>query len=572
MIETKLDGKTKDIVSENISKMKNLFPEVFQEDTIDFDKLKQLLNGGGEKYEVNADDERYNFTWKGKTESIQIAQTPSTGTLRPCKEESKNWDTTQNLYIEGDNLEVLKLLQKTYSGKIKMIYIDPPYNIGKDFVYKDNYRDNLENYIEQDENGFKTSSKQETSGRYHTNWLNMMYPRLKLARNLLKDDGVIFISIDDHEDYNLRVICNEIFGENNFVCEFIWQKTYSPKNNNKYVSVDHEMILCYARILSNIKKFFRLPRDEKANSMYKYDDNDGKGRYRLSDLTIGKPKGYDIEWNGKIYPEPKNLGWRYTKENMYKLIEEGKIYLPEDTSKRPSYKRYLSEVEGIISKTILPYNEVGHTDKSRKNLNKLIGDYIFDYPKPVDLIMRFLTLTTKDDDIILDFFSGSSTTAHAVMKKNVEDNGNRKFILVQLPEQTDEKSEAYKAGFSNICEIGKERIRRAGDKIIEETGNSDLDIGFKVFKLDSSNIMKWNPDYNNLKNNLLAQTDNLVDGRNNLDLVYEIMLKYGIDITLPIDEYKNDGYKLYSVGAGALIICLDDMITKDVANSIVDLK
>ena len=538
MIETKLDGKTKDIVSENISKMKDLFPEVFQEDTIDFDKLKQLLNGGGGKYGVNADDERYNFTWKGKTESIQIAQTPSTGTLRPCKEESKNWDTTQNLYIEGDNLEVLKLLQKSYSGKIKMIYIDPPYNTGKDFIYKDNYRDNLENYIEQDENGFKTSSDPETSGRYHSIWLNMMYPRLKLAKNLLTEDGSIYINIDFNEVSNLKKIMDEIFGENNFQREIIWRIGWL----SGYKTLAHNFIRNHDTIL------FYSKNSQKLSFNKKYIEN-----------SHFKP----------IVKKEKNIISKLNEFGLSK-IEQDDLLNFINHENRPS--KYPIE-DTWNSNEYDNLNSIAIVSFSGEKISKILNiKQDFKGQKSIQMLNRLLEASTNSDDFILDFFSGTASTAHSIIQFNSKENSNRKYIMVQLPEQTDEKSEAYKAGFSNICEIGKERIRRVGNKIVEETGNSDLDIGFKVFKLDSSNIMKWNPDYNNLKNNLLAQTDNLVDGRSNLDLVYEIMLKYGIDITLPIDEYENDDYKLYSVGAGALIICLDDMITKDVANSIVDLK
>ncbi|MEE0489774.1 site-specific DNA-methyltransferase, partial [Methanosphaera stadtmanae] len=542
----------------------------------------------------------YNFTWKGKTESIQIAQTPSTGTLRPCKEESKNWDITQNLYIEGDNLEVLKLLQKTYSGKIKMIYIDPPYNTGKDFIYKDNYRDNLENYIEQDENGFKTSSKQETSGRYHTNWLNMMYPRLKLARNLLKEDGVIFISIDDNEVENLKKICNEIFGESNFITQII-VKTGGPggfkTRANKPVKVkEYELIYAKNKINFVYEKVF-VERSGKWDDHFNlFFDKFSNEIFPLKELLIKhnildkKDKLSELDINNKTFKKfymtySQNICdtkyYRESDEKNESLKRKNEVISFLNSEGRTLYLyngRLLNFLENSLhscdnKKSIAIQLSDVWTDITYNNIQNEINIVTFSNgQKPIRLIKRNLEISNTTNEIILDFFSGSSTTAHAVMKKNVEDNGNRKFIMVQLPEQTDEKSEAYKAGFSNICEIGKERIRSAGDKIVEESGNSDLDIGFKVFKLDSSNIMKWNPDYNNIRRNLLAQTDNIVEGRSELDLVYEIMLKYGINITLPIDEYNKDGYKLYSVGAGALIICLDDMITKDVANSIVDLK
>ena len=475
-----------------------------------------------------------------------------------------------------------------------MIYIDPPYNTGKDFIYKDNYRDNVENYIEQDENGFKTSSNQETSGRYHTNWLNMMYPRLKLARNLLKDDGVIFISIDDNEINNLRIIVDEIFGSDNFLSVItVIVKTEGRRYG--HFAKTHEYLLVY----SKNSKLVNLNEITVEDKQFKYFDE--KGGYNLKDLRNGNSKAFNsinrpnlrypfyVNLNTKdkndfceVYLEPS----KYFKE-VYPIVSNG-----NESVWRWGKEKSINEKDNLIAR-VGKDNQIRIFQKTRKltqipktfwknkkfvsnkgtmELEILFDNKVFDFPKPMFLLNRILEISIKKDDIILDFFSGSATTAHAILDFNVKNKTNNRFIMVQLPEQTDEDSKAYKAGFSNICEIGKERIRRAGDKIVEETGNSDLDTGFKVFKLDSSNIMKWNPDYNNLKSNLLAQTDNLVDGRSNLDLVYEIMLKYGVDITLPIDEYENGGYKLYSVGAGALIICLDDKITKDVANSIVDLK
>ncbi len=589
MIETKLDGKSKDIIESNIEKLKQIFPEIVTEDKIDFEKLQTIL---GE--EIEEPTERYEFTWQGKQEAIKESQIQSTGTLRPSilkkstkksafssknLEDSKNWYNTKNLYIEGDNLEVLKLLQKSYYEKVKMIYIDPPYNTGNDFVYKDDFKDNLKNYLEltgqisEDNNNKKFSTNPETEGRYHSNWLNMMYPRLVLARNLLKEDGVIFISIDDNEVANLKKICDDIFGENNFITEFIWQKTYSPKNNNKYVSTDHEEIICYAKNLTSIIQFNRLERDDETNKLYKYDDNDGRGKYRKSDLTRNPGNNYDICYNGKVYKCPESCGWRYNEIKMYQLIEDGRIYLPSDENKRPAFKRYLTDVAGVITKTILLHSEVGHTDSSKRELNKLIGNNIFDYPKPIELIKRFLIIASNKNDIILDFFSGSATTAHSVMQLNSEDNGNRKFIMVQLPEKCNEKSEAYKAGYSNICEIGKERIRRAGDKIVEESGNNNLDIGFKVFKLDSSNKLEWDPDYDNLESSLDKMLYNIKGCRTELDLVYEVMLKYGLDLSLPIENIE-DVTSIYNVGFGALILCFKDKVTvadgKDIINIIKD--
>ena len=419
-----------------------------------------------------------------------------------------------------------------------MIYIDPPYNTGKDFIYKDNYRDNLENYIEQDENGFKTSSDPETSGRYHSIWLNMMYPRLKLAKNLLTEDGSIYINIDFNEVSNLKKIMDEIFGENNFQREIIWRIGWL----SGYKTLAHNFIRNHDTIL------FYSKNSQKLSFNKKYIEN-----------SHFKP----------IVKKEKNIISKLNEFGLSK-IEQDDLLNFINHENRPS--KYPIE-DTWNSNEYDNLNSIAIVSFSGEKISKILNiKQDFKGQKSIQMLNRLLEASTNSDDFILDFFSGTASTAHSIIQFNSKENSNRKYIMVQLPEQTDEKSEAYKAGFSNICEIGKERIRRAGDKIIEETGNSDLDIGFKVFKLDSSNIMKWNPDYNNLKNNLLAQTDNIVEGRSELDLVYEIMLKYGIDITLPIDEYETDGYKLYSVGAGALIICLDDMITKDVANSIVDLK
>lgn len=593
MNETKLNGQSVDIVSKNIQKLKEIFPEVFCEDKIDFEKLQVVL---GEYTDNN--EERYNFTWWGKSKALRLAQTPSMGTLRPCKEESKDWNTTQNLYIEGDNLEVLKLLQKSYHSKIKMIYIDPPYNTGQDFIYPDNYSDPLKNYLgmtkQVDVDGRKISTNSEASGRFHTNWLNMMYPRLRLARNLLRDDGVIFISIDDNELENLKKICNEIFGEENFVANIVWQKKYAATNDAKGFSVMHDHIIVFQK--SETFNRILLPRTSKQNKLYKYDDDDGKGLWRSDNLlvkTFSQSSVFPItnpNTNKDYYP-PKGSSWRGSRETIEKWLEENRIFFGRDGKGAPQLKRYLNEVQqGRVPVTWWPFHEVGHNDAANKEMKNLFKTKSpFDTPKPSTLIKRMIQISSPEESIILDFFAGSSSCAHAVMKLNSEDNGQRKFIMVQLPEPTDEKSEAYKAGYKNICEIGKERIRRAGEKIktelqakqtsqlsmLEENKivhPDDLDIGFKVFKLDTSNLKKWNPDVDNLEESLLDAIENYVDGRSELDVVYEIMLKYGIDLTLPLEEYEAGGKKIYSVGDGALMICLDNEITTEVANEIVRLK
>lgn len=576
MKTTTLDGKTPDIAEENIAKLKQLFPEVFTEKKIDFEKLQQVL---GEYVEDS--NERYNFTWNGKGRALRLSQTPSLGTLRPCKEESKDWDTTQNLYIEGDNLEVLKLLQKSYYGKVKMIYIDPPYNTGKDFVYKDDFHDSIENYKritgQVDSDGKAISTNTETSGRYHTDWLNMIYPRLRLARNLLTDDGVIFISIDDNEAHNLRKICDEVFGEDNFISEIVWERSYAPINMVKHFSKSHDYILCYAKHIDYLV-CNGLQRSESTNAKYGNPDNDPRGPWRTDNLSVGpiiEEKVYEIVTPGgrSCWP-PKGYCWRLTKERFEEYVKDNRIWFGENGNNVPAVKRFLSEVkQGLTPMTIWKYNEVGHTQDSMRELRDLFdGEKVFDYSKPVKLMTQILQLYTNTDsnDIVLDFFSGSASTAHAVMQLNAEDGGNRKFIMVQLPELTEEKSDAYKAGFMNICEIGKERIRRAGEKIKEEKGLEamNLDVGFKVFKLDTSNIRKWQPDYNDLEQSLMEYVDNYVEGRTELDVVYEIMLKYGLDLTYPVDEFTIAQKKVYSIGFGMLMICLDDEITTEVAKGI----
>lgn len=573
MKTTTLDGKTPDIAEENIDKLKQLFPEVFTEDKIDFGKLQQVL---GEYVEDS--NECYNFTWNGKGRALRLSQTPSLGTLRPCKEESKDWDTTQNLYIEGDNLEVLKLLQKSYYGKVKMIYIDPPYNTGKDFVYKDDFHDSLENYKritgQVDGNGMVISTNTETSGRYHTDWLNMMYPRLRLARNLLSDDGAIFISIDDNEVENIKKICNEVFGEDNFVDTLIWKKLYGGKNDCQWFASYHDYILVYAKTKMNWYPNL-LPRDEKQNDRYKNPDNDPRGPWTSADFSQFGPTPncvYEIVApDGTVYYPKEGKRWITTYDSYLKLRSEGRIWFGENGGNMPRLKRYLSEVkDGISQSTFLDFTEVGHSDEANKELKDLLNGKYFDYPKPSRLLYRLSYLGTDKDSIILDFFSGSASTAHAVMQLNAEDGGNRKFIMIQLPEPTDEKSEAYKAGYMNICEIGKERIRRAGEKIKEEKGleAQNLDIGFKVLKLDTSNIRKWQPDYDNFEQSILDYVDNYVEGRTELDVVYEIMLKYGLDLTYPVDEFTISNKKVYSIGFGMLMICLDDEITTEVARGI----
>ena len=584
----KLDGKTFDIVSDNIKKLEELFPEIVTEGKVDVDKLALLFDKTrNEDTDASKDgEERYEFTWKGKKEAIRMAQKQTTGTLRPCREESVNFDETQNLYIEGDNLEVLRALQSYYRGKVKMIYIDPPYNTGNDFVYKDDFSDNVKNYKERMKESYKTNT--DSSGRYHTNWLNMMYPRLKLSKNLLSDDGVVFISLDDNETGNLRKICDEVFGETNFIAQIVWEKVHTRKNSAINFSVSHEYVLCYAKKKRNSSKddngFVRnlLPRDN--TNAYSNPDNDPKGpwktdpitahNYYSADYTITKP-------NGIVIKRPQDRYWAYSEETIKRMISENAIVWGEGDS-IPLAKRYLCDVQdGLVPITLFSREFAGDTSLAKRNLDDIFFECkgIFDYTKPVKLIMQLLRIGTKPSDIILDYFSGSATTAHAVMQLNAEDGGNRKFIMVQIPEETDEKSEAYKNEYKTICEIGKERIRRAGKKILEENkdkeGIEDLDIGFKVFKLDTTNIKEWDDtvqDIEEIKQMAMALDNPIKEDRSQEDVVYEILLKYGVDLTMPIEEIEIMGSKVYSVGFGYLMICLEKDISLDLIEAIGEQK
>ncbi|WP_088186492.1 site-specific DNA-methyltransferase [Desulfosporosinus sp. FKA] len=597
---TELNGKTPDVAFENIKKLKSIFPDVFSEGKINFDKLKQVLG----EY-LDDEKERYNFSWNGKGKALRLSQTPSMGTLRPCKEESKDWDTTQNLYIEGDNLEVLKLLQKTYYNKIKMIYIDPPYNTGGDFVYTDNFTDSIENYKkitgQKDESGNYITTNSESNGRYHTNWLNMMYPRIRLARNLLTDNGVIFISIDDNEVDNLKKICNEVFGEDNFLACISNINNPKGRSDDKYFATAHEYILVYKKYDTRIGGF---EPEENVLKRYNKVDNNGK-KYRHIDLrkTGDSDKREDRPKMFYYFMFNENTGDFYptydedAPEGYIKIFPTrddgsyGRWRLGIETAKErieyltPNYmaiknkwtiveKDYLSDDLKVKPTTVWNFKDVNSERGTEQFIDLNFDKTVFPRPKPLGTINRILKISTKDDDIVLDFFSGSASTAHAIMQLNNEDFGKRRFIMVQLPELVDEKDEAYKAGYKNICEIGKERIRRAGDKLKGEAGlmADELDIGFKVFKLDYSNLKKWNPDYDNLELSLLDIVSNYVDDRTEEDVVYEIMLKMGLDLTYPIEETTIAGKKIYSIGFGALMICLDDDITTDVANGMVIIK
>ena len=613
----KMDGKSKDLLKENIEQLKQLFPEVCCEDKIDFEKLKQVLG----EY-VEDDKERYNFTWNGKGRSLRLSQTPSLGTLRPCKEESKDWDSTQNLYIEGDNLEVLKLLQKSYYGKVKMIYIDPPYNTGHDFVYKDDFTQSIESYKEitgqlNEEQG-RITTNSESYGRYHTEWLNMMYPRLRLARNMLLDEGIILISADDNEVHNLKKLCDEIFGETNYLNEFAWVSNITGRQiSGKGAAKTWEHILVYSKDINWTDSFFINVKfaKEKMPDAYKGFNKDIRedniGVFAVGDTLYNHNRKFNEETRKnlvfsifynpesnefrtgeigekkegfiEILPHANGDGvhkyhaWRWSKEKI-KNEQCNLIAIEKNDSSFEIYTK-IREFEHTLLKDIITNISNGDSELQQIFDNKKM----FDYPKSVDLIKTIIYAIRDKDAIIIDFFSGSATTAHAVMQLNAEDGGDRRFIMVQLPEVCGEKTEAYKAGYKNICEIGKERIRRAGEKIEAEVEEENVqlkmgeepkkipDIGFRVFKLDSSNLKKWQPDYDDLEKTLLDSIENYVEGRSELDVVYEIILKMGLDLTYPVDELDLNGRKIYSVAFGALMICLDDHITKEIADGMISL-
>ena len=573
-----------DLTVENIARLKAIFPEAVTEGKVDFDVLKSLLGG-----EIENRQEYYKFTWNGKEAARQYARQRSMGTLRPAVEESLGADGTpgkfdsENLYIEGDNLEVLKLLQGGYHNSIKLIYIDPPYNTGKDFVYPDNFHDSIGNYKaltgQTDNEGLATRANPETSGRYHTDWLNMMYPRLILARNLLSDDGVVFISIDDSEQDNLKKLCNEVFGEENFVANIVWQKRTSP-DARKIISAGHEYLLMFSKNIDHVNSALNLlDLSEEDRKAFKNPDNDPRGPWVSSDFTAQgyRPNQmYTITTpGGAVYTPPAGHCWKNLEPLYLQQVAEGRFWFGADGKSVPRRKTYLSERQGKNLWTWWPNSEVGHTQEATQEIKLLFDEKtVFDFPKPVRLLARTLQLASKNNDIVLDFFAGTSTLAHAVMQLNAEDGGHRHFIMVQLPESCADDTEAAKAGYKNICEIGKERIRRAAKKIREEKPllAQTQDMGFKVFKLDTSNLLPWNPNPEKLAEDLFAAVNNVLTGRTTQDLLYEILLKCNLPLTLPIEEKKVGDNTVYIVGEGALAICLDEKIPIDVAEAIVGFK
>ena len=576
-----------DNVQMNVEKIQKLFPnavtEVLRDGkptlAIDFDVLKQELSAEL----IDDKEERYQMTWPDKKKSVLLANTPISATLRPCKEESVDFDHTQNLYIEGDNLDVLKLLQETYLGKIKMIYIDPPYNTGNDFVYNDDFKVDSEEWSEMsgdyDEQGNRLFQNTESNGRFHTDWLNMIYPRLKVAKDLLSDDGAIFISIDDHENDNLKKVCDEVFGERNFVACVVWQRNYAPISLKKFFSESHEYCYVYAKSI-DLFEMNLLPRSEKQNKDYRNLDNDPRGVWKVGNLTVGPavPKQiYEITGpTGKKFLPPSGYCWRFTKEKFEQMRADNRIWFGFDGNNSPVPKLFLSEVQdGVTPMTLWTFEEAGHNQIATREVRELFDGAVFTSPKPLKYITRYLQIGMNKNDFILDFFSGSATTAHAVMQLNAEDCGNRKYIMVQLPEKCDEKSEAFKAGYGNICEIGKERIRRAGKKIKEENPltTQDLDIGFRVLKLDSSNMKDVYYKPSDYSQGFLGQLeDNIKADRTPLDLLFQVMLDLGKPLSAKIEEREIAGKHVFVVDDNDLVACFDSNVTEDVVKTIAQLK
>ena len=599
---------TQDITDVNIETIGKLFPNCLTERVvgkdkngkgiigkgIDFDKLRQELS----KDIVEGTQERYQFTWPGKREAMRIANTPSNMTLRPDRESSVDFDNTGNLYIEGDNLEVLKLLREDYLGKVKMIYIDPPYNTGNDFVYEDDFSQTAGEFRDKsgmfDEDGnmilqnYEVNS--ESNGRFHTDWLNMIYPRLKVARDLLTEDGVIFISIDDNEVENLRKVCDEVFGERNFIAQLIWERAYSPKNDARFISNSHDYVIMFAKNIDNYV-IGRLDRTDEANARYQNPDNDPRGVWKPSDLSV---KTYNAECDypittptGRIIEPPAGRCWRLSKKAFFERLQDNRIWFGSDGNSVPCIKRFLTELkyDGMAPTSILFYKEVGHSQEGAKEVVSLFGDKgVFDGPKPVRLLQRLITLANlKDDSIVLDFFSGSATTAHALMKTNLEKGTDRKFILVQLPEKVSDKKKDQ--GYGTICEIGKERIRRAGKKILEELATKKaenglfdkeseptrLDVGFRVLKLDTSNMQDvyYTPEDSSAAT---LFDDNVKPDRTPEDLLFQVMLEYNLPLSAKIERKTIAGKEVFSVNDDYLIACFDENVNETVITEVAKRK
>ena len=546
---------------------------------INFDVLRQLLGDNA----VEDAPEAYEFNWVGKQAARAEVLEPIKKTLRPVKEDSVDWDNTQNLYIEGDNLKVLKLLQKSYLGKVKMIYIDPPYNTGNDFVYHDDFAMSADEYAEAsgsvDELGNKYIKNMDSNGRFHSDWCSMMYSRLMVARTLLTEDGVIFISIDDNEQKNLKNLCDEVFGCNNFLAQVVWERAFSPINLMKHFSPSHDYILCYANDISKAV-CHGIGRSDEANDRYSNPDNDPRGVWSSSDISVGPPVQENIYTittpSGRNVEPPAGRSWRLSRKAFRERLEDNRIWFGPNGDNTPRIKRFLSELRkaGITPMTIWKHTEVDHSQGATQKLAKLFdGKKYFDYPKPVTLIERCLQLYSDKDSIILDFFSGSGTTAHAVMQLNAEDGGNRQYIMVQLPEETPEDSEARKAGYNTIPDIAKERIRRAGKKIKEESPltTADLDTGFRVFRLDEGNYEDVNRSPKEFKQDQLDLfLNNIKTDRNDLDLLFGCMLDWGVQLSLPMTQEVVDGKTIYTVNDGDLVACFAENVSEDVVKAMAE--
>ena len=586
---TKMKLETHDLTSENIDKIAALFPNCITEMQDENGKLKRGINFEMLRQMLSPDvvdgDECYEFTWVGKKASIVEANKPIRKTLRPCPEESKDWGTTENLYIEGDNLEVLKLLQEAYLGKVKMIYIDPPYNTGNDFIYADDFMRTQEEENEQmgmyDEDDNRLFKNTDTNGRFHSDWCSMIYSRLLLSRNLLTEDGVIFISIDDNEQENLKKCCDEVFGAQNFVAQLIWERAYAPKNDARFISNSHDYVLMYAR---DITKFVigRLPRTEEANARYQNPDNDPRGVWKPSDMSV---KTYNAACDypittpsGRVIEPPAGRCWSLSKNAFLERLQDNRIYFGADGNSVPCIKRFLTELkyDGMAPTSIMFYKDVGHSQEGAKEVTKLLDAGAFDGPKPVRLLIRLLTLANlKEDSIVLDFFSGSATTAHAVMEMNALKESRIKYVMVQLPEICDENGTAYKAGYKTICEIGKERIRRAGEKIKEENPltTQDLDVGFRVLKLDDTNmkdVYYAADDYD--QQNLVDMISNIKEDRTDLDLLFGCLLDWGVPLSMPYTSEQIDGCIVHTYNDGDLIACFDANVPESVVKEIAKRK
>ena len=555
------DGASADIVQENVEQLRRLFPDAFTENDLNFDTLSQLL---GDQKALDESDEKFGLVWHGKKKARQIALTPSHGTLLPCPEESVDWDTTQNLFIEGDNLEVLKLLQKSYANKIKMIYIDPPYNTGKEFVYPDKFQDNLETYLrytgQKGAEGIKFTSNTETGGRKHTNWLNMMYPRLKLAKHLLSNDGIIFISIDDNEFSNLKEICDEIFGEENFISNFLWKKKGTTSNvKDAQVSSQVDYQLCYGKSeASKIKQRVKSTEDRS------YPNHDEEGNYRtgvIEKKDSGSYKRDTMKFKILGHTPRKGKRWQIGEDKARELERKNRFIWDGEKILLKTYD--FEDGESYSAQPNL-LDSHGTTDGGATLANDELFNIpeLFDNPKPIELLKHLISITCSSNDIVMDFFAGSASTAHAVCSYNIEKNCNLKHISVQLPEKVEEKTEAYIAGYKTISDISKDRIRRAIKKIKGENPEHNGDFGFKVFKLANSNIKAWNPDRTDLESSLVDHKEHLIEGRSEQDILYELLIKRGVELTTPIEINEIAAKNVYSIGSGKIITCLDDSISE----------